>query len=97
MNLDIETQGMINQYYPQRWYDLTSCGTLQIIFDYLKTIKLTPYYKALLRFKWETGLLAFPMFDQKNMIETYLPWHHLQPLANTDFLKQLDVVKSGEM
>lgn len=31
------------------------------------------------------------------IIETYLPWHHLQPLANTDFLKQLDVVKSGEM
>lgn len=69
MNWDTEIQGMINRYYPQWWHDLTSCDALRIIFEYLKTIKLTPYYKALLRFKWETGLLEFPMFGQKNMIE----------------------------
>lgn len=65
-----EELGIINRHYPQWWYDLPSSDALHMIFDYLKTIELTPYYRALLKFKWETGLLQFPLFAQKDMVET---------------------------
>lgn len=37
---------------------------LRAIYDYLSSIETTPYYKALMEFKWRTGLLSFPLFDR---------------------------------
>lgn len=42
---------------------------LQAIYDYLSSIETTPYYKALMEFKWTTGLLSFPLFDIKEKIK----------------------------
>lgn len=43
--------------------------TLRAIYDYLSSIETTPYYKALMEFKWRTGLLSFPLFDIKEKIK----------------------------
>ena len=42
---------------------------LRAIYDYLSSIETTPYYKALMEFKWRTGLLSFPLFDIKEKIK----------------------------
>ena len=42
--------------------------TLSVIYNYLAYTKTTPYYKALMEFKWRTGLLSFPLFDVRERI-----------------------------
>ena len=42
---------------------------LRAIYDYLSSIETKPYYKALMEFKWRTGLLSFPLFDIKEKIK----------------------------
>ena len=41
---------------------------LSAIYNYLAYTETTPYYKALMEFKWRTGLLAFPLFDVRERI-----------------------------
>lgn len=42
---------------------------LSAIYNYLAYTETTPYYKALMEFKWRTGLLAFPLFDVRERIK----------------------------
>lgn len=41
---------------------------LSPIYNYLRQLRYTPYYKALVEFKWRAGLLQFPLFDQFGMV-----------------------------
>lgn len=38
------------------------------VHDALLGRKFTPYYKALMEFKWKAGLISFPLFEQRGMI-----------------------------
>ena len=42
---------------------------LSAIYNYLAYTETTPYYKALMEFKWRTGLLSFPLFDVRERIK----------------------------
>lgn len=42
---------------------------LSAIYNYLAYTETAPYYKALMEFKWRTGLLSFPLFDVRERIK----------------------------
>lgn len=42
---------------------------LSAIYNYLAYTDTTSYYKALMEFKWRTGLLSFPLFDVRERIK----------------------------
>lgn len=42
--------------------------TLHLVYAFLSVQNFSPYYKALLQFKWDAHLLAFPIFDRYECI-----------------------------
>ena len=42
---------------------------LSAIYNYLAYTDTTSYYKALMEFKWRTGLLSFPLFDVRERLK----------------------------
>lgn len=64
-----EGKDAVEQLYGANYLLVHPNEILQAIYDYLSSIETTPYYKALMEFKWRTGLLSFPLFDIKEKIK----------------------------